>query len=83
MSEAEVSETMTALIWAGTILAVTGLVCTIALRAWTGWLQLQREELRGRTAVEPLDPTPAVRIEMANLKERLRKLEAIARGVDL
>ena len=67
------------LIWAGALVAVTAMVCLVALRAWRGWLELQRLQA-SRTED---DPGPAVRIEMANLKERLRKLEAIAKGVDL
>ncbi len=57
-----------------------------ALSGWRGWLELERMKLdRGRTAqtAEPGSPSPAARIELADLKERVRKLEAIAAGVDL
>jgi len=76
---------MTALIWPATALAITFLLTLAAARAWRGWLDLKRFEIAaGREAErETPDPSPAVRIEMANLKERLRKLEAIAQGVDL
>ena len=50
-----------------------------ALHGWQGWLALKRRELdllRGA-------PEGAARIELADLKERVRKLEAIASGVDL
>lgn len=54
-----------------------------ALRGWNGWLALKRLEVHqqpGRTGAPP--PSPATRIEMADLKERVRKLEAIASGID-
>lgn len=51
------------------------------LKGWQGWLDLKRFELtgtRGEHRGSAID-----RIEMADLKERIRKLEAIASGVDL
>ena len=53
-----------------------------ALRGWNGWLELKRLEVgrHGRKAARP--PASAARIEMADLKERVRKLEAIASGID-
>ncbi|MEE4538442.1 MAG: hypothetical protein V2J51_08145 [Erythrobacter sp.] len=79
------------------VIAATALVglCVVAfalLRAWQGWLELKREELeRGRfsnvsgtePAREPGSSVGAARIELADLKERIRKLEAIASGVEL
>ena len=75
---------MTALIWAAAALAMTGMLSLAALKGWRGWLDLRRYEIAAaRSTPEALEPTPGVRIEMADLKERLRKLEAIAHGVDL
>jgi hypothetical protein len=74
---------MSAIIWAGAMLATTGIICLAALRAWREWIDLRRHEIGQRREEEVPDPSFGVRIEMANLKERLRKLEAIARGVDL
>ena len=74
----------TALIWASAALAITGMLSLALLKGWRGWLDLRRYEIAAeRSAPEALDPTPGVRIEMADLKERLRRLEAIAQGVDL
>ena len=74
----------TALIWAGAALAITGMLSLALLKGWRGWLDLRRYEIAAdSSAPEALDPTPGVRIEMADLKERLRRLEAIAQGVDL
>jgi hypothetical protein len=54
------------------------------LRGWSGWLALKHRELDAVTkADQPAQPSATQRIEMADLKERLRKLEAIAAGVDL
>ena len=59
-----------------------------ALIGWRGWLQLKHEELLRREApitasTEPTLPNAGARIEIADLKERIRKLEAIAAGVEL
>jgi len=52
------------------------------LRGWRGWLELKRAELE-RTSDDTRPLAAGARIEIANLKERIRKLEAIAAGVDL
>lgn len=53
-----------------------------ALKGWQGWLDLKRLELAGQRAHEGKSPAME-RIEMADLKERIRKLESIAACVDL
>jgi hypothetical protein len=53
-----------------------------ALKGWQGWLDLKRLELAGQRAYEGKSPAME-RIEMADLKERIRKLESIAACVDL
>jgi hypothetical protein len=52
------------------------------LKAWNGWLELKRLELTHDTAERTLPPAGG-RIELADLRERVRKLEAIAAGIDL
>ena len=52
------------------------------LRAWNGWLELKKMELNHIAADRGLPPASG-RIEMADLKERIRKLEAIAAGIDI
>ncbi|TZG27460.1 hypothetical protein [Sphingomonas montanisoli] len=64
-----------------------GLTLTAALSGWRSWIELQRAELAHRgggieRGMHPAQPA-AARIELADLKERVRKLEAIAAGVDL
>jgi hypothetical protein len=72
----------TASIWAGGALAGIGILCFACLKAWRGWLEFRRDELAAR--LNPADMAEmGPRIEMADVRERLRKLEAIARGVDL
>lgn len=73
----------TALIWAGGIVATVSILCFSGLRAWRGWLELRREEIAARGEAEEAKPEMGARIELADVRERLRKLEAIARGVDL
>lgn len=62
-------------------------VVTIAtLKGWRDWIGLQRLSLEGRGSAADSGagiPSSAARIELADLKERVRKLEAIAAGVDL
>jgi hypothetical protein len=78
------------IIWAtisGASFAGLVVVTIAALKGWRDWIGLQRLSLegRGRDVAEPgaTLPGPAARIELADLKERVRKLEAIAAGVDL
>lgn len=72
------------LIYAITAFAGLTLASLVGLAAFGKWIDLKRAEidvLRGHKE----DGTPAItsRIELADLRERLRKLEAIAAGVDL
>lgn len=72
-------------------LAVSGLaglamVTAATLSGWRGWLSLKQQELGSRSSASEIPsgvPSAASRIEIADLKERIRKLEAIAAGVDL
>lgn len=75
----------TIVLTAGFIVAVI-VVTGAMLRAWQGWLELKRSELRQAPASPAADEGSAfgtARIELADLKERIRKLEAIASGVEL
>jgi hypothetical protein len=63
--------------------AALTLACVAALKGWRGWLELKRLELALAPGTAPALPSAAARIELADLKERVRKLEAIASGVDL
>ncbi|HEX8532833.1 MAG TPA: hypothetical protein VF662_01565 [Allosphingosinicella sp.] len=55
-----------------------GIASAATLRAWSGWLELKRLELdfgpSRRGGAKP---------EVAELKERVRKLEAIASGIEI
>ena len=69
--------TLLALASAGT-LAVT-IAAAAVLRGWQGWLELKRLEIGG--AGTRRRPVPQ-RIEIADLRERVRRLEAIADGAE-
>jgi hypothetical protein len=61
-------------------------VAMATLKGWQDWLALKTRELdlrRGLPEIEGGAREGAARIEIADLKERIRKLEAIANGVDL
>ena len=52
------------------------------LKAWNGWLELKKMELTQMIGERGLPPASG-RIEIADLRERVRKLEAIAAGIDI
>ena len=58
------------------------LVSMIGLRGFTAWIDLKKAELDLARGSSPATGA-GNRIELADLKERIRKLEAIAAGVDL
>ncbi len=71
---------------AAVALIALSIVSLVALRGWRDWIQLKRDEMAAGHVAVPQDhgvPNAGSRIEIADLKERLRKLEAIAAGVDL
>ncbi|MFM9829571.1 MAG: hypothetical protein ACKVOB_12650 [Sphingomonas sp.] len=69
---------------AATALAGLGIVTLATLSGWRGWLELKEREFSARREDStPAMPSASARIEIADLKERIRKLEAIAAGVDL
>jgi hypothetical protein len=75
------SEPITYLAMAAFGLVAVSIAVFAGLRGWQGWLDLKRMELSGN---QQQGRSPAFeRIEMADLKERIRKLEAIASCVDL
>lgn len=65
-----------------TTLAGMGLTAAACLKGWKEWLDLKRLELAAGGG-DPVLPPAGGRIELADLKERVRKLEAIANGIDL
>lgn len=73
------------LVTAGTCLVGLVVVASALLKAWQGWLDLKQQEIGQIRRTLP-DENPGMgtaRIELADLKERIRKLEAIASGVEL
>lgn len=65
---------------AGTL--AIGVTAAATLKAWQGWLDVLRLELDGGR--RPRATTHAgARIELTDLRERVRRLEAIANGGEL
>lgn len=77
------SKMTTTMILAATVLAVTAMLCLAGSRAWRGWLELKRLELSRAAEDGTPDQDVGVRIELAAVRERLKKLEEIASGVEL
>jgi hypothetical protein len=68
----------------------TAIIAVTSLRGFHSWLALKHAELQAHMPLPAQtslgiagNPTTTSRIELADLKERVRKLEAIAAGVDL
>ena len=80
---------------AASCLVGLAVVAFALLRAWHEWLDYKRQELerarnQARRSIDTPEhgpdmrgPVGAARIELADLRERIRKLEAIASGVEL
>jgi hypothetical protein len=68
------------IIFALAALVGLALAAGTALQAWNAWLALRRDALGSARA--PVSPASA-RIELASLRERVRRLEAIATGIEL
>ena len=66
----------------GSVIAGLGGASIAGLKAWNGWLELKKLELAQAVGERGLPPAGG-RIELADLKERVRKLEAIAAGIDI
>jgi len=75
-------EPLTIGLLAGGIFAGFSAASLAALKGWQGWLELKRFELTHASGDRTL-PAAGNRIEVADLRERVRKLEAIAAGIDL
>jgi hypothetical protein len=73
---------MTMAVFGASILVGLAAASWAALKAWNGWLDLKRFELTHEAADRGLPPASG-RIEIADLRERVRKLEAIAAGIDI
>lgn len=72
------------LVIAGASLAGLLIVTVAVLKGWRDWLSLKARELDCQPReIEGGSTAGAARIELADLKERVRKLEVIAAGVDL
>ncbi len=74
------------LLIAASALLGLAILAAATLHGWLSWLALKGRELETRRSpveIEGGATHGAARIELADLKERIRKLEAIASGVDL
>jgi uncharacterized protein YecT (DUF1311 family) len=69
--------------FAATALFAVAILATTGLKGLQAWIELKRAELEALKDPGSPRPTTSNRIEIADLKERIRKLEAIAAGVDL
>ena len=75
-------EPITMTVLAASVLTGMGAASWAGLKAWNGWLELKKMELTQIAGDRGLPPATG-RIEVADLRERVRKLEAIAAGIDI
>jgi hypothetical protein len=73
---------ITIAVLAASVLVGMGAASWAGLKAWNGWLELKKMELSHSVGDRGLPPASG-RIEVADLRERVRKLEAIAAGIEL
>ena len=76
------SDAMTMITMASFGLLALSIALFAGLKGWQGWLEVKRLELTGNGRQEPRSPAMD-RIEIADLKERIRKLESIAACIDI
>jgi hypothetical protein len=67
---------------AAALVVALSMLSLAALRGWEGWLQLRRIELAQGLGRRPAPSPAAARLDLADLKDRVRRLEAIANGVE-
>jgi len=69
----------------GTGLLALSIITAVAAWSWRGWLELQHHRFEHGGPTPHAQDLPAVgaRIDLADMKERIKKLEAIAAGVEL
>jgi hypothetical protein len=63
------------------LLAGLALLSFALLRGWEDWLRLRRLEL-ARTDPRPRASAASRRLELIDLRDRVKRLEAIANGVE-
>jgi hypothetical protein len=73
---------ITMAVLAASVIAGLGGASFAGLKAWNGWLELKKMELAQVAGDRGLPPAGG-RIEVADLRERVRKLEAIDSGIDI
>lgn len=71
------------LIIASAALAGLAMLVFAGLAGFRGWLDLKRQQIAREGGGDGGVPSAGARIEIADLRERIRKLEAIAAGVEL
>ncbi len=76
------SDALNTLMLASFGLLALAIAALAMLKGWHGWLEVKRLELAGPARREPRGEAADL-IEMADLRERVRKLESIAAVIDL
>lgn len=80
-------ETTNLVVMSASSIVALALLGVVWAWSWKGWLELKRQQLGtgAHSASEDLPPVAQIgsRIELADLRERVKKLEAIAAGVDM
>jgi hypothetical protein len=67
----------------GFALASVVVIAAASLSGWRDWIAFKHAEMRRLEPREDGAPSTISRIDVADLKERVKKLEAIAAGIDI
>lgn len=76
------TESLSMVLVATSLLIAIAIAAVAGLKGWREWIELKRMELSAGRA-DATVPAAGNRIELADLRERVRKLEEIAAGIDL
>jgi hypothetical protein len=70
------------LLFLAVLLAGVAMLSLALLRGWEDWLRLRRLELSRHGGARPRRSAASRRLELIDLKDRVKRLEAIANGVE-
>jgi hypothetical protein len=77
-----VSDPLGIIILSSASLFAVAIAAAALLKGWQGWLEVKRFEIAGSGPGESGRGGLTGRIELVDLKERIRRLEAIANGTE-
>jgi hypothetical protein len=78
-----VSDSFAIIVLSSASLFAVAIAAAALLKGWQGWLEVRRFEIAGTSPRRPGRGSLPGRMELVDLKERVRRLEAIANGTEV